>query len=205
MSYPYSSYDGSPDPTRPVEDPAENPPAPSGPIQGSPFARPEHAAGAGPQDVRPSGAPAGTGNATSYGAPPAWTSTPSPGFGVPPVAPVSSTERSMAMLAHLSLLLAWLLSAGWLTFVGPLVLWLVYKDKSPFVRQAAAGSFNFALTATLASIAAWAAFATVVGIVVAIPLWIAVFICSIVFPIMGAMKADKLQPYHYPMAIPVLS
>ena len=46
----------------------------------------------------------------------------------------------MAILAHLAAVIAMVVSAGWLTFVGPLIVWFIYKDKSRFVRNAAAGS-----------------------------------------------------------------
>ncbi len=48
----------------------------------------------------------------------------------------TSPEELLAA-AHASCF-AMALSAGWLSFVGPLVMWLIYKDRSPFVRQAAA-------------------------------------------------------------------
>ncbi len=81
-------------------------------------------------------------------------------------------ERTMAILAHLSTIVAMIVSAGWLSFVGPLIVWLLYKDRSPYVRQAAAGSFNFNLWAWVMSIVGWILFFTVIGIPVAIVLWI---------------------------------
>jgi len=39
-------------------------------------------------------------------------------------------DRTWAMLAHLSPLVG-------LGFIGPLVVWLIYKDKSPFVADQA--------------------------------------------------------------------
>ena len=57
----------------------------------------------------------------------------------------NSEERSMALIAHLSTIAALIISAGWLSFVGPLVVWFLYKDKSQFARQSAAGAFNFNL------------------------------------------------------------
>jgi len=110
----------------------------------------------------------------------------------------------MAMLAHLSMIVGLVLSAGWLTFVGPLVLWLVYKDRSPFVRQASAGAFNFSLAVSVASILVWLLVITFFGIPLALVLGLVVAVASIAMPIVGAMRADKGQPYHYPLQIPVL-
>ncbi|GAB49824.1 DUF4870 domain-containing protein [Mobilicoccus pelagius] len=145
--------------------------------------------GQGPQDTRPSGAPYPGGAPCPTGV---------------PGGPVEPSERSMAMLAHLSMIVGLLLSAGWLTFVGPLVLWLVYKDRSPFVRQASAGAFNFSLAVSVASILVWLLVITFFGIPIALVLGLVVGVASIVMPILGAMRADKGQPYRYPLQIPVL-
>lgn len=227
MSHPFSPQgDSHSDPTRPYDADAarpvpEAPEATNGPAYGSLYGGPAAGAGhdaTGPQDVRPGGAPSGTGWGTPYGAAPgAPYGTPAgaghPGPGAPtaptapnaPNAPVESTERSMAMLAHLSMIVGLLLSAGWLTFVGPLVLWFMYKDRSPFVRQAAAGAFNFSIATCVASIAVWIFAISLIGIPVAIVLAVVVGVVTILFPILGAMKADKGQPYRYPVQIPVLS
>lgn len=60
--------------------------------------------------------------------------------------PIDDTERGLAMLAHGSSLIAMLLSAGFLTFAGPLVVWLVAGERRPFARHAASRSFNFTLS-----------------------------------------------------------
>ena len=43
---------------------------------------------------------------------------------------ISSDDRSLAALAHASSLIAMILSAGWLSFVGPLIC-LLYTSPSP--------------------------------------------------------------------------
>ena len=40
---------------------------------------------------------------------------------------VSSNDKSLAALAHAASLIAMILSAGWLSFVGPLIMWFIYK------------------------------------------------------------------------------
>ncbi|OLL82996.1 hypothetical protein Ae263Ps1_0051c [Pseudonocardia sp. Ae263_Ps1] len=54
-------------------------------------------------------------------------------------------SRIAAILAHLSAPIAAVLSAGLLSLLGPLLVWLVKKD-DPFARRAAAGAFNFNLS-----------------------------------------------------------
>lgn len=58
------------------------------------------------------------------------------------------------MLAHLSAIIAWVVSAGWISFVGPFLVWFLKKD-NPYVRQAAAQSFNFNLGMWAMSLISW--------------------------------------------------
>ena len=59
----------------------------------------------------------------------------------PPDATLSPGSRIAAILAHLSAPIAALLSAGSLSLLGPLVVWLVMK-RDPYARSAAAGAFR---------------------------------------------------------------
>ncbi|GAB97024.1 hypothetical protein BJY21_001570 [Kineosphaera limosa] len=118
---------------------------------------------------------------------------------------VSSEERSMALIAHLSTLVAMVVSAGWLSFLGPLIVWFLYKDKSQFVKQCAAGAFNFNLGMWIMSLVGWLCILTVIGAVVGIPLLIISFVAQIVCHIIGAVKANKGEVYKYPFQIRILS
>ena len=113
-------------------------------------------------------------------------------------------ERTWAILGHLAAIIAAVISAGWLSFVGPLLIWVYYKDKSQFVRQAAAGAFNFNLAIWAAIIVGWLMFLTIVLIPVAIILWIVAVVAGLVFHIKAAMAANRGQAYRYPWGIPVL-
>ena len=118
--------------------------------------------------------------------------------------PDPDTARTWAILAHLALLISMVISAGWLGFVGPLVLWIIYKDRSPFVRNAAAGSFNFAVTLTIVSWIAWICVFTIILIPVAIVLGLALLVLSILLPILAALRASRGEMYRYPLTIPIL-
>lgn len=91
-----------------------------------------------------------------------------------------------------------------LSFVGPLIVWFIYKDKSDFVRNAAAGSFNFAVTLALASAAATVLAFTVILLPVSFIIWAVVYIVSIVIPILAAMAASRHEMYRYPLTLPLL-
>jgi hypothetical protein len=121
-----------------------------------------------------------------------------------PAATPSGSSRIAAILAHLSAPIAALLSAGSLSLLGPLLVWLVKKD-DPYVRRAAAGAFNFNLTFWLLYLVSWLLILTVIGAIVGIPLIIVLFVVSAWCHIKGAVRAADDQTYDYPFQIRVLS
>jgi len=50
----------------------------------------------------------------------------------------TADDKTWAMLAHISPIVG-------LGFIGPLIVWLIYKDKSPFVADQAKEALNFSL------------------------------------------------------------
>ncbi|MGO1172957.1 MAG: DUF4870 domain-containing protein [Actinomycetaceae bacterium] len=116
----------------------------------------------------------------------------------------SSDERTFAIIAHLSALAAILLSVGWLTFVGPLIVWFVLRDRGPLVRAASAGAFNFAIGITIMGIAAWICFFTIILIPVAIIVWIVAFVVQVWCSIRGALAASRGEVYRYPFQVRIL-
>lgn len=143
----------------------------------------------------------------TYGAPaPGAPQTPQPPYAPhAPHAGAAADARTAAVLAHLSAPIAAVVSVGWLSMVGPLVVWVVYKDRDPVVRQAAAGAFNFNLAFWLVYLVSWILIFTVVGAVVGIPLLVVGFVIAAVCHVLGAVKASRGEPYHYPFQIPVLT
>lgn len=116
----------------------------------------------------------------------------------------SGDERTMAVLAHLSAPIAAVVSVGWLSVVGPLIVWAIYKDRDPVVRQAAAGAFNFNVSFWLLYLVSWILIITVVGAVIGLPLMLVGFVVAAVCHVLGAVKASRGEPYTYPFQIPVL-
>lgn len=116
----------------------------------------------------------------------------------------SGDERTMAVLAHLSAPIAAVVSVGWLSVVGPLIVWAIYKDRDPVVRQAAAGAFNFNVSFWLLYLVSWILIITVVGAVIGLPLLVIGFVVAAVCHVLGAVRASRGEPYTYPFQIPVL-
>ena len=123
----------------------------------------------------------------------------------PPRRDVPAEDRTVAMLAHLSALIAAILSAGWLSIAGPLIVWALYKDRSPLARQAAAGAFNFNLAVWAAFIVGWICLFTIVLIPVAVIIWLVAGAAALVCHILGAVRANRGEGYTYPFQIRVLS
>ena len=114
----------------------------------------------------------------------------------PPAAPVEaglpteikSEDKTMAMLCHL---------LGILTaFLGPLIIWLIKKDQSPFVDDQGKEALNFQITLVIAHAVAGAAVCLHWGI-----LNIVIWVFAVVFGIMGSVAANRGEKYRYPVAL----
>lgn len=121
--------------------------------------------------------------------------------GLPP-----QEERTWGMFAHLAALLGGLLSS-WLgglgVFIGPLVVWLVKKDSMPFVDDQGKEALNFNITIAIGVLIL--IILTVitfgVGILLTVPLGIALGIYWLVFTIIAAIKANEGVAYRYPFTL----
>jgi len=109
-------------------------------------------------------------------------------------------ERSWGLLAHLSGLLTLLLIGG-LSFIGPLVVWLVKKDQSPFIADQAKEALNFQIAATIAIYVSALSILVCVGVVL-LPV---VIIGAIVYSIIAAVEANKGVYYRYPYTVRFIS
>jgi len=117
-----------------------------------------------------------------------------------PKAMPAPDERTWATLAHLSgLLAAWL---GGFSFLGPLIVWLIKKDQSPFVGDQAKEALNFQIAVT---IAVWVSIALIWVFCIGLILLAVVAIGSIVFSIIAAMEANKGVYYRYPYTIRLIA
>ena len=103
--------------------------------------------------------------------------------------PPTKEDQSMAMLAHL---------LGILGFLGPLIIWLLKKDQSPFVNDQGREALNFQLTVLIGYIVGWLLiYVFCIGLLIVFPLMIA----SLVLHIIAAMKANQGIAYRYPFSI----
>ncbi|MFI7125349.1 DUF4870 domain-containing protein [Nonomuraea sp. NPDC050153] len=143
----------------------------------------------------------------SYGPPPpgygpAPQQQPGYGYGVPPGEPYvpgrfgprpGTDDTTMAMLAHLlGLLVSW---------VGPLIIYLMKKDESPYVRDQAAEALNFQITMFIGYVISGILVIVFIGVLLLPVVWI----LSLIFHIQAAIATNKGEPYRYPFAVRLIT
>lgn len=112
----------------------------------------------------------------------------------------ASEERTWAMIAHIGVLVAAWFAMG---FLCPLVIWLIYRSKSEFVRRHSLESLNFQL-----SLLIYTAIAVVLilvtfglGILIIIPLILIGAVAALVVIILATIAASSGNEYRYPLCI----
>lgn len=104
--------------------------------------------------------------------------------------------KTMGMLCHLSAV-AGVLIPGIGNWVGPLVVWLLKKQEHPFIDDQGKESLNFQITMLLVAVILSPTICLGIGIVL-LP---AVGLVSLIFAIMGAVKANAGEAYRYPLTL----
>ncbi|MDB5331399.1 MAG: hypothetical protein JWP03_2550 [Phycisphaerales bacterium] len=102
--------------------------------------------------------------------------------------PPSKEDQTLGLLVHL---------LGILGFLGPLIIWLIKKDQSPFIDDQGKEALNFHLTMLIAYVVGGMTMCIGIGFIILPAVWV----ISVVFSIMGAMKANQGIAYRYPVTI----
>ena len=108
-----------------------------------------------------------------------------------------SEERTMGTLSHVIPLVAMVVSLGTLGFVASLVLYLMFKDKGPFVRENAANSLNIQLTTAIVLLVSFPLMLFLVGFLTAL----AAVVFAFVLHVMGALRAHRGEWWRPPMTL----
>jgi uncharacterized Tic20 family protein len=107
-----------------------------------------------------------------------------------------SDERTMGMLSHIL--------GGVTNVVGPLIIWLIKKDESPFVNDQGREALNFQITILIGYIAG-----AIIGLTPLTCLTVLIFpalgVASLVFGILGGLESNKGVVYRYPFALRLIS
>ena len=168
----------NPSPPPPPPDPETTAPPPP------PFTPPPAGAASTPTDAPSQPSPAQT---TPLGYQPlgAGGAGPAPYIGPAP----TPDDRMMATLAHV---------LGIFTnFVGPLIIWMVKKEQSPFVDDQGREALNFQLTLLIGYVISGIATVICIGPIIAM----GISVVAIIFGIMAAVAANKGEAYRYPLNI----
>ncbi len=106
-----------------------------------------------------------------------------------------SDERTTGMAAHLVALGATILSSGFLGFVCALVMYLVFRDRGPFVRAHAANALNIQIIAGIVMLVSLPLMLVLVGFLTfgAAVLW------AVIMHIIGAVKANSGEWWDPPL------
>ncbi|GEA80619.1 hypothetical protein CUD01_10630 [Cellulomonas uda] len=120
-----------------------------------------------------------------------WDSAPPPpayGAGPQPLRP--DEEKMWAILAHVLPLIG-------LGFIAPLVIWLVFRGRGPYLENQAKESLNFQITVLIAVVVGSILTIVLVGFVILA----VVGIGALVLEIMAAVAASRFEWYRYPLTL----
>lgn len=121
------------------------------------------------------------------------------GASYPADAPVLEEERTWAMAAHLGVLAGSVVPLG--NVIAPLVIWLVHKEKSPFVVKHALESLVFQVAMMVAAFALLALTIVTMGaaIILAVPAILFLVVASFVYMIVATIRASEGKIWEYPV------
>lgn len=108
---------------------------------------------------------------------------PAPGAPPPPLAP--ETEKQVGALAHVVAGGATLLSGGTLGFVAALVMYLVYRDRGPFVRAHVTNALNVQILIGIGLVISAVLFVVLIGFIT----YPIVYVVGVVLHVVGLIKA----------------
>ena len=107
-------------------------------------------------------------------------------------------ERTLATLAHASGLIG-MFTVGFLGFLGPLAIFLAYRETSAFVGTQAKEALNFQISLSLMSLAIAGVVLLSCGVV--FPLLFVVPLMQVIFGIIAPLQVWGGDSYRYPMTL----
>ena len=162
---------------------------------GDPTAPPAESAWPTPPAAQPYPQPAQQQPQFGQQPPPAYAGA-TPGTAVAPPNPMSPTEeRTTGVLAHGVALGATVLSGGVLGFVAALVMYLIYRDRGPFVRAHTANALNIQIIAGIVMLISLPLMIVLVGFLTFGLAWL----FAVILHIIGMVKSNNGEWWTPPM------
>jgi uncharacterized Tic20 family protein len=104
------------------------------------------------------------------------------------------------MWGHLSGL-STIVTGGWGGWIGPLIVFLIYKDRSAFAKQESKEALNFGIFMTILTIGL-VVLGTILSVVGIGLIFLAFYwlpgLLQVIFSIIGAMRVNNGGSYRYP-------
>lgn len=116
---------------------------------------------------------------------------------------LETDARMWAMFANLATVVGMVITAGMLQILGPLIIWLVFRERSALVDFHGKQQTNLNITLLLAGIAAGIGtlITFFIGGFLFIPLLIAYAIFAFVISIVAGVAANRGEYYRIPLII----
>ena len=114
---------------------------------------------------------------------------------------LSTEERNLGTIAHVTPLVLMLVSGGLAGFIGSLVVYLYAKDRGPAARAYAAGALNVQITVCIAAAISYALMLVLIGFIT-LPV---VLLFGLIVHAVGALKANKGERFDPPLTIAFVS
>lgn len=183
--------------------------APTAPVTTTPFSAPT-----APDTTTPAGAPAAPAapgwaagstppppsGTTGFGSPspyPAYGQAQPVGYAAPPPPLTPEAEKQVGALAHGISAAATFLSGGLLGLVAAIVLWAIYKDRGPFVREHTRNALNLQITVAIGLAVSIPLMFVLIGFVTYPVIWVV----GLILHIVGVVKALNGEWWRPPMTL----
>ena len=130
---------------------------------------------------------------------------PTQGYQAQPSTMSAEDERTWGAISHAGAVVAMICSAGFLGFLASIAVYVVHKDRGPFVRAHAANSLNIQITmfiwlVVLGILTIPIALLTLgLGLVVMLPALAAAFVVAGILHVIGAVKAYNGEWWNPPL------
>ena len=115
-----------------------------------------------------------------------------------PVPMSPADQRTWAIATHLSAFVAAFVA---LSFLGPLIMYTIFKDRGAFIRHHSAEALNFQLTMWIGLIISFPLMFVLIGLFTAGAIAVTMLVCHI----LAAVAASEGRDYRYPFTIRFVS
>jgi uncharacterized Tic20 family protein len=107
-----------------------------------------------------------------------------------------SQEKTWGLFCHLAAF-GFFVFPAFGNILGPLIIWLIKKDESPYVDKQGKESLNFQISFTIYAIIAGILALVIIGLFMLLALGVA----WVVLVIVATLKASNREEFQYPLSI----